>query len=40
MKIWDKPTANSRSPLKRIHDADIPPAEITESSLVYNYNSQ
>lgn len=37
MRIWDKPTANSRSPLKRVHDSDIPPAEQNEH--MYNYNS-
>jgi hypothetical protein len=29
-KIWEKPTANTRSPLKRVQDEDIPPAEIND----------
>lgn len=40
MKIWEKPTASSRSPLKRVMDSDIPPAEMDQASLSYNYNSQ
>jgi hypothetical protein len=38
-KIWDKPTANTRSPLKRVTDSDIPPAEINDKTLSFNYNS-
>jgi hypothetical protein len=40
MKIWDKPTANSRSPLKRVKDSDIPPAELNDSTVLYNFNGQ
>lgn len=39
MKIWDKPTANTRSPLKRVLDGDIAPAEFNEQTLSYNYTS-
>ena len=39
MRIWDKPTANTRSPLKKVLDGDIPPAEINDAILAYNYNS-
>ena len=39
MKIWDKPTANTRSPLRRFQDLDIPPAEINDQTLTYNYTS-
>ena len=40
MKIWDKPTANTRSPLRRVQDSDIPPGEINDQTLTYNYTSQ
>lgn len=39
MRIWDKPTANSRSPLKRVLDSDIPPADINDGAVVFNFNS-
>lgn len=39
LRIWDKPTANSRSPLKRIRDNDIPPASLDDGAFHYNYNS-
>ena len=39
-KIWEKTTANTRSPLKRVTDQDIQPAEINDHTLTYNYNSQ
>lgn len=40
-RIWDKTTASSRSPLKRVKDSDIPPADLKDHTAVnYNYNSQ
>lgn len=39
LRIWDKPTANSRSPLKRLKDTDIPPTSFEEGNFHYNYNS-
>lgn len=38
LKIWDKPTASNRVPLKRYKDKDIKPADIEEN--VFNYNQQ
>ena len=40
MKIWDKPTANTRSPLRRVQDNDIAPGDINENTISYNYTSQ
>jgi hypothetical protein len=40
MKIWEKPTANSRSPLKRVLDSDIRPADLNDGSVAFNFNSQ
>lgn len=40
LRIWDKPTASSRSPLKRIKDSDIPPADSSNIPVGYNFNSQ
>ena len=37
LKIWDKNTATSRAPLRRVLDSDIEPAE-NEDNL-YNFNS-
>ena len=37
LKIWDKKTATSRVPLKKVKDTDIPPANIEEN--LYNFNS-
>ena len=39
MKIWEKPTANSRSPLKRVKDGDIPAADSNDSVHIHNFNS-
>lgn len=36
LKIWDKKTATSRMPLKRVKDQDILPAQSDES--LYNFN--
>lgn len=36
LKIWDKKTATSRMPLKRVKDKDILPAQSDES--LYNFN--
>ena len=38
LKIWDKKTATSRMPLKRIKDEDIEPMKTEEN--MYNYNAQ
>ena len=40
MRIWDKPTASSRSPLKRVKDGDIAPADLDQATASYNFNSQ
>jgi len=37
LKIWDKKTATSSMPLKRIRDNDIQPAKSDEN--IYNFNS-
>ena len=37
LKIWDKKTATSRMPLKRVKDGDIRPTQNEEN--VYNFNS-
>lgn len=37
MRIWDKKTATSRMPLKRIKDEDVIPAEAEDS--IYNFNA-
>ena len=37
LKIWDKKTATSRMPLKRIKDEDIKPLQSDEN--VYNFNA-
>ena len=37
LKIWDKKTATSRMPLKRVKDGDIPPLQSDEGS--HNFNS-
>lgn len=37
LKIWDKKTATTKVPLKKIKDADILPAVMDES--LYNFNS-
>lgn len=38
MKIWDKKTATSRMPLKRIKNEDIEPMKTDEN--MYNYSAQ
>ena len=38
LKIWDKKTATSRMPLKRVKDGDIK-AQSNEGEHVYNFNS-
>jgi hypothetical protein len=38
LKIWDKKTATSRMPLKRVKDGDIK-AQSSEGEHVYNFNS-
>ena len=38
LKIWDKKTATSRMPLKRVKDGDIN-AQSEEGEHVYNFNS-
>lgn len=38
LKIWDKKTSTSRMPLRRLKDADIPPAQMEENT--YNFNSE
>jgi len=35
LKIWDKKTATSRMPLKRVKDGDI---KMMEGELLHNYN--
>ena len=35
MKIWDKKTATSRMPLKRVKDGDI---QMMDGELLHNYN--
>lgn len=37
LKIWDKKTATSRMPLKRVKEGDIKPLQSDEN--VYNFNS-
>ena len=37
LKIWDKKTATSRMPLKRVKEGDIKPVQSDEN--VYNFNS-
>ena len=37
LKIWDKKTATSRMPLKRVKDEDIKPLQSDEN--VYNFNA-
>ena len=37
LKIWDKKTATSRMPLKRIKDSDVKPMQSEEN--LYNYNA-
>ena len=37
LKIWDKKTATSRMPLKRVKDEDIKPLHVDEN--VYNFNA-
>jgi len=37
LRIWDKKTATSRQPLRRIRDADINPLQSDEN--VYNFNA-
>ncbi len=37
LKIWDKKTATSRVPLKKVKDSDIAPAQVEEN--LYNFNS-
>ena len=37
LKIWDKKTATSRVPLKRVKDTDVAPGEVEENQ--YNYNA-
>lgn len=37
LKIWDKKTSTSRMPLRRVMDADIPPAQMEDN--IYNFNS-
>lgn len=37
LKIWDKKTATSRVPLKKVKDSDIQPAQVEEN--LYNFNS-
>ncbi len=38
LKIWDKKTATSRMPLKRVKDGDIKPVQSDEN--LYNFNSR
>jgi hypothetical protein len=38
LKIWDKKTSTSRQPLRRVKDADIPPAQMEDN--IYNFNSE
>ena len=38
MKIWDKNTATSRAPLRRVRDRDISPAE--EEEKLFSFNSK
>jgi len=38
LKIWDKKTATSRMPLKRVRDKDIKPTQNDEN--LFNYNSR
>ena len=38
LKIWDKKTATSRMPLKRVKDGDIK-AQSSEGETYYNFNS-
>lgn len=37
LKIWDKKTATSRMPLKRVKDEDVKPLQSDEN--VYNFNA-
>ena len=37
LKIWDKKTATSRVPLKKVKDSDIAPAQVEEN--LYNFNA-
>jgi hypothetical protein len=38
MKIWEKKTATSRMPLKRVKEGDIPPMQSDEN--LYNFNKK
>lgn len=38
LKIWDKNTATSRAPLRRVRDRDISPAE--EEEKLFSFNSK
>jgi hypothetical protein len=38
LKIWDKKTATSRMPLKKVKDGDIK-AQSNEGEHIYNFNS-
>ena len=40
LKIWDKKTATSRVPLKRVKDNDIPPAPEEEKQHNFNQNQR
>ena len=43
LKIWDKKTATSRQPLKRVKDGDIPPAELEDnaaSASHFSFNTE
>lgn len=37
LKIWEKNTATSRAPLRRVRDRDISPAQNKE--VMYNFNA-
>ena len=38
LKIWEKMTATTRAPLKRVKDKHIPPGDTEE--VVYNFNAE